>query len=326
MGSNTKVIAVYNQKGGIGKTTTTINLMEALGQRGYKVLGIDNDCQNSLSFLANIDTYKKGMLESENGEMDIGALIGIFQWMGELASYEDLTQAIKRPTYTKKARVEGTINWEERIEKFSFDIIPGVGKDLSLAEMIYVSPSDEPYILKPENRRNARYILKLVIDQVKANFDYDYIFIDCPPSLGILSINALVASDFLIIPTNPDMLSTIGIQTIIENLRELNLYIPDFKILGILFNEYTNTKYDNELINDVIEYGKTEDINVFKTKLPRRNKMKQLSAEENIAYLNSSADFKTYNKAIDELVDEILQEEKIFNELYKKKNDDKKSS
>ena len=326
MGSNTKVIAVYNQKGGIGKTTTTINLMEALGQRGYKVLGIDNDCQNSLSFLANIDTYKKGMLEAEKGEMDIGALLGLYQWYGTVCDYSDLTKAIRKPTYTKKVRVPGTINWEEKMVNFCFDIIPGVGKDLSLVEMLYVAPTDEPYILKPENRRNARYILKLVIDQIKANFDYDYIFIDCPPSLGILSINALVASDFLIIPTNPDMLSTIGIQTMIENLRELNLYIPDFKILGILFNEYGGLKFDDDLIRDVTEYGKLEDINVFKTKLPRRNRMKQLSAEGNIAYLSTTAEYKSYNKAIDELVDEILQEEKTFNELYKNKNSDNKSS
>ena len=122
------------------------------------------------------------------------------------------------------------------------------------------------------------------------------------------------------------MLSTIGIQTIIENLRELNLYIPDFKILGILFNEYGGLKFDDDLIRDVTEYGKLEDINVFKTKLPRRNRMKQLSAEGNIAYLSTTAEYKSYNKAIDELVDEILQEEKTFNELYKNKNSDNKSS
>lgn len=316
MGKNTKVITIYNQKGGVGKTTTTINLMEALGRRGYKVLGIDNDCQNSLSFLANVDTSEKGMLEDEKGRMDIGALLGLYQWYGDIPDYEDLCEAIVRPEYTKKERIAGSIKWEDKTEKFSFDIIPGVGKDLSLVEMLYVSPSDEPYILRPENRRNARYILKVIIDQIKANFDYDYIFIDCPPSLGILSINALVASDALIIPTNPDMLSTIGIQTIIENLRELNLYIPDFRILGILFNEYTNTKYDKELVDDVVEYGKMEDINVFETKLPRRNKMKQLSAEEGIAYLSANQDFRSFNEAIDKLADELLEEEKKFNEKY----------
>lgn len=102
MGSNTKVIAVYNQKGGIGKTTTTINLMEALGQRGYKVLGIDNDCQNSLSFLANIDTYKKGMLEAEKGEMDIGALLGLYQWYGTVCDYSDLQKQLGNLLIQKK--------------------------------------------------------------------------------------------------------------------------------------------------------------------------------------------------------------------------------
>lgn len=319
MGNKTKVISMYNQKGGVNKTTVTINVAEALGERGYKVLVIDNDCQNSLSFLANIDTTQKGLLEDEHGILDFGSMLGMYQWWGTLPSFEEIAGAIVRPQYSKKGRVKGTINWEDKMEDFKFDIIPGVGKSLSLVEMLYVAPTDEPYILKPENRRNARFILKLLIDQIKVNFDYDFIFIDCPPSLGILSINALVASDSLIIPTNPDMLSTIGIQTIIENLRELNLYLPNFKILGILFSEYAGTKYDNELIADVVEYGEFENVNVFEAKLPRKANMKTLSAEEGIAYFSKRSEFKKYNEEVDKLADEIIIIEEEFDKQYGKK-------
>lgn len=309
----TKVIITFNQKGGVSKTTTTINLAQILGSvYNKKVLVIDNDTQNSLSFLANLDVNMPGALAETDGIPDLGWLEGMFEWDGTTCDYDDLRRAIITPQYTKRSRVPGTIEWEDETVDFAFDILPGYDVDLSLVEMLFVSPNDDAYILKRENRKYARYMLKMVVDKIKDYFDYDYIIIDCPPSLGILSINALVAGDYLIIPTTPDMLSTVGINVIIRNLNDLKLYVPDFNILGVLFSGYSGTKADDELVADVEEYGHDENINVFKTKIPRINAMQNVSREEGIAVLNNNKVFRKYKAAIISLAEEILEQTEGF--------------
>lgn len=308
-GKKTKVICLYNQKGGVSKTTTAVNLGQVLGDLyGKKVLLIDNDTQNSLSFLCNRDVSEPGALASDEGVPDLGWLEGMFQWYGTVCDYDDLKQAIVRPTYIRRVKAEDRFSWTSEETEFSFDLLGGQDADLSLVEMLFVAPTDEPYILDDENRKYARYMLKMIVDKIKEYYDYDYIIIDCPPSLGILSINALIASDYLVIPTTPDMLSTVGISVIIRNLNDLKLYVPTFNILGILFSGYSGTKADDELIRDVEEYGKEEGINVFRTRIPRVNAMRNISREEAIAVLNNSKSFRKYRAAVISLAEEILEQ------------------
>lgn len=309
MSENTKVLLLFNNKGGVGKTNITINLCEILGSVYKKrVLAIDNDAQNSLSFLCNVPVNEDGALEAEEGHPDLGYLIGNIQWegMSAIPEYEDLADAIIRPSYKINSRVPHSTRWETKNVDFSFDLLPGYNKDLSIVEMLYVAPTDEPFILQGDNRKYARYLLKLVVDQIKKYFDYDYIIIDCPPSLGILSINALLAGDSLILPTTPDMLSTIGISNIIDNLNDLHLYVPNFTVLGTVFNMYSGTKGDDAIIEDVKEYGVENNINVFKTRIPRVNKMKQVSSEENIAVNVNEKQFRMYRESIISLAKEII--------------------
>lgn len=320
--SKTKVIAAYSQKGGVGKTSLTINLAQILGSvYGKKVLVIDNDSQNNLTFLCNLDISQSGALANENGIPDLGWLEGMFQWYGDVCDAEDLKQTIVTPEYIKRVRVPGSIEWKNETRKFAFDLVPGYDADLSLVETLYISPVNEPFILRnSENKKYARYTLKMVVDKIKEYYDYDYILIDCPPSLGILSINALVASDYLVIPTTPDMLSTIGINVIIRNLNDLRLYVPEFNILGIVFGSYAGTKADDELIADVEEYGRETEINVFRTRIPRVNAMKNISSEEGIAVLNNNKVFRNYRASIISLAEEILaQTEAIEKDAEKTK-------
>lgn len=317
MSANTKVITVYIQKGGVGKTTTTINLGQILGEVFHKkVLIIDHDAQNNLSFLANIDINQKGAAESsddDEGLPTIGYLEQLLQYYGIDESPDSLTvtdvlESIITPQYIESVNKKGVFGRVNETKDFAFDIIPGVGKDLSLSEMVYLVP-DTPdvsvYINQPENRDKAKYVLRLIIEVLKKYADYDYILIDCPPSLGILSMNALNASDSLIIPTTPDMLSTMGIQTVVETLDDLKLYLPHFRIRGILFNAYKKNKKSDELIEDVSEYAKVRDIPMFKTRIPNIAQMKHISSEERIA----SQFVPEYREAIIELAREIIKQD-----------------
>lgn len=312
MSESTKTILFLNQKGGVGKTTLSVNIAQILGERfGKKVIVIDNDVQSSASFLANLPVNEYGALEKpETGHPDLGSLIGNIQWDGfeALPEYEDLEEAIVTPTYMKRVRAPGTMMWADSEEKFAFDILGGYNKDLSLCEMIYVAQTEEPFILQPGNRKYARYLLKMVVDRIKKYYDYDYIIIDTAPSLGILTINALLASDYLIIPCQPDMLSTIGLDVIIQNLIDLNRFVPNFNILGVLFNMYAGTKGDDELIREVQEYGSTNGINVFSTRIPRVNQMKTMSREEGIAVMSNAKPFRMFRESMISLAQEVISQ------------------
>lgn len=308
---DTKVVLIYSNKGGIGKSTICVNLCETLGSKfGKKVLCIDSDSQNNASYILNVNTSENGLLDDpDEGHPDLGWLIGNYYWYGRMPNYETVKQAIMRPTYIKRVRKEKSMQWEDRTEKFSFDLIPGYNKDLSLTEITFLSSNSNMFILQPQNRAKAREILKYIIDVIRESFDYDYVIIDCAPSLGLSSVQALIAGDELLIPVTPDYLSALGLSNIIDNLLDLKRFVPSFHVLGVVFNMYSGTKGDDMLIRDIEEYGNYMNINVLNTRLPRVNQMKRLSSEDVISVLTNEAPFRKFNARMETLAQEIIDTE-----------------
>ena len=153
-----KILAFANQKGGVGKTTTTVNLGVGLAKEGKKVLLMDMDPQASLTLALGFDQPK---------QLD-GTLSDIF------------TELIKAGERTK--------TYEPLHSKEGIDLIPG-SLSLSGIEVMLV------------NEISREQILKTYVDSIRSQ--YDYILIDCMPSLGMLTLNALCAADSVLIPTQP---------------------------------------------------------------------------------------------------------------------------
>ena len=213
-----KIIAVTNQKGGVGKTTTSVNLAASLCATKRRVLLVDLDPQGNATMGSGVNKY------------DI-----------EQSAYELLIE---------DCPIEEVI-----IEKAAgyFDLIPS-NIDLTAAEVELISLSCK------EQR------LRFQLAKVKSN--YDYIIIDCPPSLSMLTLNALVAADSVIIPMQCEYYSLEGLSALIDTIKKLTGIInPDLKIEGLL-----RTMYDprNSLTNDVsgqllAHFGDK----VFRTTIPR---------------------------------------------------------
>ena len=308
--SDTKVITMYNSKGGVGKTTLTINLAETLGRDfNKKVLVIDNDVQCSLSFLANMSIKENGRVEVDDGVSTLGYLEQKYQWFGELPEYEDFEETIIRPTYLKSQRKEGTIQWEDKETEFYFDLIPSVGKDLSLAELIYSAAPPVAFIIQPENRQYGTAVLAMIVNRIKKMYDYDYIFIDCPPNLGYLVTSTLLACDSIIIPTITDQLSTLGIDMVLDNLQDLGQVLPMFKIRGVLFNEFAKTNFDKRTYDEVSDYASNNNLHMFKTIIPRNLKLKELSGTGEIAVQQNGKAWQSYRQAIYSLAKEIIEQD-----------------
>lgn len=217
-----KIIAIANQKGGVGKTTTAINLGESLSHLNHKVLIVDLDPQgNACSGLG---------IEKENQHNSV---------------YEVLMQAIHATDAIRSTQVAG------------LDIIP-VNMNLIGAQIELVESEDRETRLK--------HALTPIKDQ------YDYILIDCPPSLGLLTLNGLVAADSVMIPLQCEYFALEGLTQLMRTIglvqKALN---PNLELEGVLMTMFdSRTSLSNQVYEEAIRYFKKK---VYKTIIPRNVKL-----------------------------------------------------
>ena len=221
---NCHVIAITNQKGGVGKTTTALNLGVGLANEGYRVLLIDADPQGSLTV----------SLEIKNpDELDIS----LATVMDAVINEEDLLEDA------------GILHHDEGV-----DLLPS---NIELSGM-------ETGLF---NIMSREYVLKGYIETVRKN--YDYILIDCMSSLGMMTINALVAADSVIIPSQPSFLSTKGLNLLLHSVSKVKRSInPGLKIDGILLTMVDSRTNNARDIIEALRTGIGQNIRVFETEIP----------------------------------------------------------
>ncbi|MDY3990739.1 MAG: AAA family ATPase [Lachnospiraceae bacterium] len=216
-----KVIAIANQKGGVGKTTTAINLSSCMAETGKKVLIIDLDPQGNTTSGLGID---KNNVEST-----------VYELMLDECS---IKEAIK------KVDIDGVEN---------LSIIPA-NVNLAGAEIELLGIKDKEFILK-----NA-------VDYIAD--DYDYIFIDCPPSLNMLTVNAMTTADSVLVPIQCEYYALEGISQLLHTIDLVHSRLNSkLKINGVVFTMYDGrTNLSNDVVASVKDNLNTK---IYKTIIPR---------------------------------------------------------
>ncbi len=219
-----KIISVANQKGGVGKTTTAINLSTLIAKKGKKVLMIDADPQGNASSGVGLDRD------------DI-----------ELSIYDILIDEVEFDNVVKKTNIK------------NLDICPS-NINLAGAEVELVS------VMSREHR------LKEKLDKIKDN--YDYIIIDCPPSLGLITLNAFTASDSVLIPVQCEYYALEGLGQLLNTINLVKKHLnKNLEIEGALLTMYdVRTNLSNQVVKEVKNYFNDK---VYKNVIPRNVKLSE---------------------------------------------------
>lgn len=243
--SESKIMAICNQKGGVGKTVTTVNLGIDLARKGKRVLLCDVDAQGSLT--ASLGYQRPDQIETTLASV-----------MAHIISDEPLIPG------------EGIIHHEEGI-----DLLPA-NIELSGLEVTLVNTMSRETIL--------REYLNSIRDQ------YDVILLDCCPSLGMLTINALAAADEVLIPTQAHFLSIKGMEQLIRTISNVKRKInPGLEIAGVLITMADmRTNYSRDII-DLLRSTYGSKLRIFDSIIPLSIRAAETSAEGRSIYLHDPA-------------------------------------
>ena len=248
-----KIIAIANQKGGVGKTTTAVNLCAALGVLEKKVLLVDADPQANATSGLGVDVQR---VES-----------GTYQLLDESIAIEEVIIQTESP---------------------NLDLIPS-HIDLVASEIELVD-------------KNAReYRLKKALESIRNQ--YDFILLDCAPSLGLITLNALVAADAVIIPIQCEYFALEGLGKLLNTIKSVQkIHNKDLDIEGLLLTMYdTRLRLSNQVVEEVKKhFGKM----VFKTIIQRNIRLSEAPSygEDIISYDASSRGAKSYLSLGNEII------------------------
>jgi len=247
-------IIFLNQKGGVGKTTSVVNLGAALAMLNKKVLLIDFDSQGNLTSSLSVDNRVNGI-------------------------YEVITNQI---------------NAKDACQKTAINNLDVLSSNINIAGLN----------IELVNEDNRNYFVNGALGDIEEN--YDYIIGDCPPSLGLLTINTLVWTNYIIIPMQCEYLAMEGLNSLMRTVASIKKTLnPNLEILGILFTMFSKrTKLANEVVEDVSSYFKNL---VFKTLIPRNIRLSEAPSHglPIFAYDNSCSGAKAYYKLAQEVLSRV---------------------
>ena len=249
----TKIIAVTNQKGGVGKTTTCVNLASYVADTGKRVLLIDMDPQGNACASLGVEIEK-----------------------GKNSVYEVLL---------------GEINIKEAI-------YPSVVKTLEVLPSTVDLSGAEVDLVYVENREK---VLKEALEEIKNN--YDFIFIDCPPSLGLLTVNALTATNSIIIPIQCEYFALVGLGQLMNTVRLIKKHLnPEIEIEGVLLTMKDNrSNLVSQVADEIRKYFNTK---VYNTTIPRNIRLAESPSHGKpiMLYDNKSRGALAYKSLCDEFL------------------------
>lgn len=249
-----RIIAIANQKGGVGKTTTAINLSSCLAEKGKKVLAVDMDPQGNMTSGLGVD---KNSIENTIYDLIIGE--------------SEIDQVLKKDVME------------------NLDIIPA-NIDLSAAEIELIDVE------------NKEYIVRDIIQNIKDN--YEYIIIDCPPSLSMLTINAMTTATSVLVPIQCEYYALEGLSQLIHTVELVKSRLnPKLEIEGVVFTMYdARTNLSLQVVENVKDNLKQ---NIYKTIIPRNIRLAEapsygIPINE---YDPKSAGSESYMRLADEVID-----------------------
>lgn len=268
--NNCKTIAVCNQKGGVGKTTTTVNLGVGLAMQGKRVLLVDADPQGDL-------TASLGWYDADRIDITIASKLS-----------DVINDNLSEPT-------KGILRHNEGV-----CLLPA-NLTLSAMEISLI------------NAMSRETLLKTYLNEIKQSFDY--ILIDCMPSLGLVTLNALSAADSVIIPVQAQYLPAKGMTQILQTVSRVKKCInPDLKIDGILLTLVDNRTSLARSTAEALRKNFGQHINIYRTAIPIAVKAAETSSKGKsiYAYDPSSTVAKAYANFTKEVLQGGRQKERFY--------------